>query len=607
MSNILNVIAPNIGNTFPQFPTSAGSHNPATAFLEAFVSQTGGLDTQLLGVALGKLSLSDPSLAAAIKSELSFGLAKLGPVAQGNFERTFQAEANATKTKPTSSNTVSGDAELIPFAKEGEVSVSWDKWITDAKAASAGSPNKIRYNEMVRFAGTDNPAALKMIMQENFESRSTIGEVRGNKTPGASVPLSGFELRYRMGADRDQVLANAKTEIQILTAGITAIETNGAATTPDKAEALQLRQMLQPAINRYALASDNPNALRTMPALSDARFQTNVEVGVAYRKAGDEIAANKGSAALPEAGNVAEAATRIRSVAGAEKYDAYMDRSISAASVKYIPIGATGAEARTNIIRQLGVGREQSAIAIDSPATNALSPFAFNSAEERSKAMYDRTTMQVGNNVIEQAMLQGVTEAEKKDLKWGAHAAVGREFYMDYTGMMTGGMAAILTRAAKGPIRITAENLDAKGLFMGTHNAGAQTPRFDKWVKDGGFVELMPGGQIRYTKMIDDKTVLSVTNGRSVTVNYKEGLPDFTPFMKHTSGVKSVQIDVTGIDRKDFKAANIAAGHPEWGDVPPKGWTWHHHEDAKTMQLVPREINGQFFHKGGASVVKNRP
>lgn len=32
--------------------------------------------------------------------------------------------------------------------------------------------------------------------------------------------------------------------------------------------------------------------------------------------------------------------------------------------------------------------------------------------------------------------------------------------------------------------------------------------------------------------------------------------------------------------------------------------TWHHHEDMTTMQLVPKDINNEVAHTGGASFVK---
>ncbi|MBL4786743.1 MAG: HNH endonuclease [Cohaesibacteraceae bacterium] len=93
---------------------------------------------------------------------------------------------------------------------------------------------------------------------------------------------------------------------------------------------------------------------------------------------------------------------------------------------------------------------------------------------------------------------------------------------------------------------------------------------------------------------------------RIVQVVYKDGFPDFSPFMDHPSGVRSVEIKMVG-NNIDFRRANIAAGHPEWGSGPPDSdWTWHHREDIKTMMLVPRIINEVFSHRGGASIARRR-
>ena len=72
-----------------------------------------------------------------------------------------------------------------------------------------------------------------------------------------------------------------------------------------------------------------------------------------------------------------------------------------------------------------------------------------------------------------------------------------------------------------------------------------------------------------------------------VSVEFPDGYPDFAPFMTHPSGVRSVEIEVTGLSRTDDRRANTEAGHPEWGSSPPAGWVWHHVEDARTMQLIP--------------------
>jgi hypothetical protein len=77
-----------------------------------------------------------------------------------------------------------------------------------------------------------------------------------------------------------------------------------------------------------------------------------------------------------------------------------------------------------------------------------------------------------------------------------------------------------------------------------------------------------------------------------------QGFPDFTPYSEI-----NVTIEVTGVPRTDFARANAAAGLTE----TPAGYTWHHHQDGRTMQLVPSTLNnvsmGGVAHTGGATFV----
>lgn len=73
---------------------------------------------------------------------------------------------------------------------------------------------------------------------------------------------------------------------------------------------------------------------------------------------------------------------------------------------------------------------------------------------------------------------------------------------------------------------------------------------------------------------------------------------DFTPY-----AIKSVKIEnMQGEYYYDYKAANLKAG---FGNThkPPKingiKYTWHHHEDKETMQLVPTDLHRSISHKGG--------
>jgi hypothetical protein len=117
---------------------------------------------------------------------------------------------------------------------------------------------------------------------------------------------------------------------------------------------------------------------------------------------------------------------------------------------------------------------------------------------------------------------------------------------------------------------------------------GTRLPRANgKW-------EGEPGNSKWYPDPDTDKgaSILAATKGKPI--EFKEGYPDFTPH-----SIKSVEIDMKGTD-VDFDSANKAAGFSH----TPKGYTWHHHEDGVTMQLVPSDINNNLPHMGGASIVK---
>jgi hypothetical protein len=73
----------------------------------------------------------------------------------------------------------------------------------------------------------------------------------------------------------------------------------------------------------------------------------------------------------------------------------------------------------------------------------------------------------------------------------------------------------------------------------------------------------------------------------------EQGFPDFSGITK-----VEVKIEFTGSRPIDFQAANRAAGF----STTPKGYTWHHHQDGTTMQLVPRDIHRNTGHTGGFSL-----
>jgi filamentous hemagglutinin len=75
------------------------------------------------------------------------------------------------------------------------------------------------------------------------------------------------------------------------------------------------------------------------------------------------------------------------------------------------------------------------------------------------------------------------------------------------------------------------------------------------------------------------------------------GFPDFSPY-----STTDVKIKITGEYADDFEAANRAAGHG--GKKPPTGYTWHHHQDMTTMQLVPADLHNAVRYTGGMALLK---
>ncbi|WP_141235182.1 T7SS effector LXG polymorphic toxin [Terribacillus saccharophilus] len=149
------------------------------------------------------------------------------------------------------------------------------------------------------------------------------------------------------------------------------------------------------------------------------------------------------------------------------------------------------------------------------------------------------------------------------------------------------------TRNNSSELRFTKEQLATKPSY---------SPSAEKWLKKGGTVEIDKDGTWIYT------------NKKGQTVRYPDGYPDFMEYA-HPS-VKPVEIELAVPTNRplDYKNANLKAGLDKDTDPPvpaankaPKGYTWHHHQDGKTMILVKSKIHAEFTHSGGVSnVTKNK-
>ena len=127
------------------------------------------------------------------------------------------------------------------------------------------------------------------------------------------------------------------------------------------------------------------------------------------------------------------------------------------------------------------------------------------------------------------------------------------------------------------------------------------SPIPEKWYQKGGDIS------------IDKKRTWTYTNKAGDSVSYPNGYPDFSVYVHPIIKPVIIKVASPKNPQADFKAANEAAGLNKSSippvpklNQPPKGYTWHHHEDGKTMILVRKDIHRDFRHIGGQSVVNGK-
>ncbi|MYL45248.1 hypothetical protein GLV94_06295 [Virgibacillus halodenitrificans] len=166
----------------------------------------------------------------------------------------------------------------------------------------------------------------------------------------------------------------------------------------------------------------------------------------------------------------------------------------------------------------------------------------------------------------------------------------------------TGGQHYVFSKRGGGTRKDTGKNTIETNI---TKEQFASKPSYspapDKWTKKGGTVK------------IDEEGTWVYINKKGQSVRYPNGYPDFTEYAHPT--VKPVEIEFARPTNRplDYKSANIKAGLNRDTDPPvallneaPEGYTWHHHQDGKTMILVDKKIHREFTHAGGISVINRK-
>jgi hypothetical protein len=407
-------------------------------------------------------------------------------------------------------------------------------------------------------------------------SASAHGPISDLPAGASADALDGFRLRFGDDADRSAVTAKSETDIRYLLA---ALQNARPADVP------RLYDDLLRAMSHYELAA-GPGSLRATLLVPDTN---ELKVAEAWARGANDLARDFQARAGATGTQITRFLNHFRNSEAGEAFGHYLDNTITIASLDEISIMVADGDERRNIVRTLGAGRGDYKRQIE----GTLYPLGIF----QSPISLTDTPFFALNNDLEAASIYNIPSADKDALNAGLAESAGRYTYTGLLSLATGGVIGAIGLAYRPATRLTLAILDKDGRYLGAHNAGPNTPVFKNWLAQAdASIEIFPSGAIRYTKSID---------GKLVSVNYKDGYPDFSPFTTHPSGVTSVEIVMTG-KPSDYRAANLAARRPEWGESAPKNWSWHHVQDMKTMQLIPRNINAGFPHAGGASLVRRR-
>jgi SPP1 gp7 family putative phage head morphogenesis protein len=401
----------------------------------------------------------------------------------------------------------------------------------------------------------------------------------------ASNNWDGFAFRYG-DADRGQMRRNAEAELRALRPAIEALAALPNKTDAQIAQQIALAQAFKDAAYRYELASREPGALARSGLLFGPETERTrlIAEAEAYRMGADDMARGMASSPFFEGTLPSDVLNALRRSAP-ESAANFLNSLSLMAGVAHLPQGLVSEDERVAALRDIGRGFVAAARAVES---------------EREKGGPYNTEQWNGLSAdLQRIAGQGVSAADSRAVNDGMRIETGRRFLPEALGLVTGGLFGIVGAAVRSPIRITTDVLDDGGRFLGQTSGGPNARSFRTWlVKPENVVEIMPGGQVRYTTTINDPA--SSLNGRSVSVSYTNGVPDF-------SRLRVAQVDIpnpigrgVGADKADMRAASRALwAKIEDGRVSRTSFT---EEQLDALRVGRDKIPGLSWHHDGISL-----
>ena len=148
------------------------------------------------------------------------------------------------------------------------------------------------------------------------------------------------------------------------------------------------------------------------------------------------------------------------------------------------------------------------------------------------------------------------------------------------------------------------------GVFLLVHNSYPNIIKLSDWLKN----PLIKGNK---PKNFNNRGgFVTTTSGYNVPIN-EFGFPDFRQWTKRKPNGEPFAFtfqlgELTGKPADDFKLINekFGFGNSQGSHLTQfPDYTWHHHEDGKTLMLVPKKLNnppsGGLTHTGGKAVIEH--